>query len=148
MLLLTFIYDLTVGPICYALVAELPSSRLRIKTVVLSRNIYQIAGMIVSVLQSRFMNPTAWNWGGKTAFFWADANLIGLTWTCFRLPEPKGLTYADMDVLFENNISARNFRKVEIDPFRSDHFVVANESESTGLDVEKPGISHHEHATS
>lgn len=40
LLLLTFLYDITVGPVCYSLVAELPSTRLRIKTVVLSRNIY------------------------------------------------------------------------------------------------------------
>ena len=35
-LILTFVYDFTVGPVCYSLVAELPSTRLRIKTVVLS----------------------------------------------------------------------------------------------------------------
>jgi hypothetical protein len=80
---LTFIYDLTVGPVCYSLVAELPSTRLRIKTVVLARNVYQIAGMVIGVLQPRFMNPTAWNWGGKTAFFWGGVNLFGLVWTYF-----------------------------------------------------------------
>jgi SP family general alpha glucoside:H+ symporter-like MFS transporter len=101
--------------------------------------------MITGALQPRFMNPTAWNWGGKTAFFWGGVNLLGLLWTYFRLPEPKGLTYADMDVLFENKISARNFRKVEIDPFRSDHFVV--QSETSGYSVEKPCISHREQTT-
>lgn len=40
LLVLTFLYDITVGPVCYSLVAELPSTRLRIKTVVLSRNVY------------------------------------------------------------------------------------------------------------
>lgn len=92
MLVLTFVYDLTVGPVCYSLVAELPSTRLRIKTVVLSRLVYTGAGVIVGVLQPRFMNPTAWNWGGKTAFFWAGCNLIGLAWTFFRLPG-KSQTY-------------------------------------------------------
>jgi len=90
MLTLTFAYDITVGPVCYCLVAELPSTRLRIKTVVLSRTMYNVAGIIIGLLQPRFMNPTAWNWGGKTAFFWAGFNLLGLCWTYFRLPEPKG----------------------------------------------------------
>ena len=40
LLILTLCYDITVGPVCYSLVAELPSTRLRIKTVVLSRNVY------------------------------------------------------------------------------------------------------------
>jgi SP family general alpha glucoside:H+ symporter-like MFS transporter len=126
-LILTFVYDLTVGPVCYSLVAELPSTRLRIKTVVLSRNVYNVAGIVIGTLQPRFMNPTAWNWRGKTAFFWGGMNLIGIVWTYFRLPEPKGLTYADLDVLFENRVSARKFRKVEVDPFRSDNLVVVEE---------------------
>ena len=40
LLILTFTYDITVGPVCYSLVAELPSTRLRVKSVVLSRNVY------------------------------------------------------------------------------------------------------------
>jgi MFS transporter, SP family, general alpha glucoside:H+ symporter len=88
-LILTFVYDLTVGPVCYSLVAELPSTRLRIKSVVLSRNVYNVFGIIIGTLQPRFMNPTAWNWRGKTAFFWGGLNLLGIIWTYFRLPEPK-----------------------------------------------------------
>jgi SP family general alpha glucoside:H+ symporter-like MFS transporter len=126
-LILTFVYDFTVGPVCYSLVAELPSTRLRIKTVVLSRNVYNVAGIVIGTLQPRFMNPTAWNWRGKTAFFWGGMNLLGIIWTYFRLPEPKGLTFADLDVLFENRVSARKFRKVEVDPFRSDNLVVVEE---------------------
>jgi len=129
MLILTFVYDFTVGPVCYSLVAELPSTRLRIKTVVLARNVYNVAGIVIGTLQPRFMNPTAWNWGGKTAFFWGGCNLLGLIWTYFRLPEPKGLTYADLDVLFENGVSARKFRKVEVDPYRSDNLVIVPEEE-------------------
>ncbi|KAJ9610793.1 hypothetical protein H2200_005570 [Cladophialophora chaetospira] len=142
MLILTFTYDFTVGPVCYCLVAELPSTRLRIKTVVLSRSAYNVAGIVIGLLQPRFMNPTAWNWGGKTAFFWAGANLLGLTWTYFRLPEPKGLTYADLDVLFENHVSARKFRKVEVDPYRSDNLVLVPEDEYDSQEVlgEKKGF--------
>lgn len=40
LLVFTFIYDFTVGPICYSLVSEIPSTRLRQKTVVLARNTY------------------------------------------------------------------------------------------------------------
>jgi len=42
LLILTFIYDLTVGPVCYCLVAEISSVRLRSKTIVLARNAYNI----------------------------------------------------------------------------------------------------------
>ena len=42
LLVYTFVYDITVGPVCYSLVAEIPSTRLKIKTVVLARNFYNI----------------------------------------------------------------------------------------------------------
>ncbi|KAK5946291.1 hypothetical protein PMZ80_000433 [Knufia obscura] len=130
-LILTFVYDFTVGPVCYSLVAELPSTRLRIKTVVLSRNLYNIMGIIISVIQPRFMNPTALNWRGKTGFFWGGLCACGIVWTYFRLPEPKGLTYAELDVLFENKVSARKFRKVDVDPWRSDNLVIVPEEDAS-----------------
>jgi len=138
-LILTFTYDLTVGPVCYSLVAELPSTRLRIKTVVLSRNVYNVMGIIIGTLQPRFMNPTAWNWRGKTCFFWGGLNLLGLIWTYFRLPEPKGLTYGELDVLFENKVSARKFRKVEVDPYRSDNLVIVPDEDASSENIEKKG---------
>lgn len=44
LLLMTFVYDLTIGPVCYCLVAEISSTRLRSKTIVLARNAYNIVG--------------------------------------------------------------------------------------------------------
>jgi len=128
-LILTFVYDFTVGPVCYSLVAELPSTRLRIKTVVLSRNLYNCFGIIIGTLQPRMMNPTAWGWRGKTCFYWAGLNAIGLVWTYFRLPEPKGLTYAELDILFENKVSARKFQTVKVDPYRSDNLVIVPDND-------------------
>lgn len=46
----TFTYGLMVGPICYSFVSELSSTRLRAKSVVLSRNLYNIGGIVVNVL--------------------------------------------------------------------------------------------------
>lgn len=42
LLVYTFVYDFTVGPVCYSIVAEIPSTRLKIKTVVLARNFYNM----------------------------------------------------------------------------------------------------------
>lgn len=33
----------------------------------------------------------------------------------FRLPEPKGRTYAELDVLFEDKVSARKFATTKVD---------------------------------
>ena len=57
----TFVYDLTIGPVCYSLVAELSSTRLKAKSIVLARNFYNIAGLINNALTPNMLNPDAWN---------------------------------------------------------------------------------------
>ena len=120
LLIHVFVYDLTVGPVCYCLVAEISSTRLRSKTIVLARNIYNVIGIFNNIITPRMINPTAFDWGAKAAFFWAGFCTISIVWTYFRLPEPKGKTYAELDVLFERKISARKFKSSSVDPFRGD----------------------------
>lgn len=115
-LVYTFIYDSTVGPVCYSLVSELSSSRLRTKSVVLARNMYNIIGIITNIITPRMLNPTAWDWGAKTGFFWCGTCFICILWTFFRLPEPKGRTYAELDLLFEHGVSARKFKSTIVHP--------------------------------
>ena len=118
LLIYTFVYDFTVGPVCYSLVAEIPSSRLRQKTVVLARTLYNISGTAYTgVIGLYMLNPTAWNWGAKSGFFWAGNCGLCFIWAYYRLPEPKGRTYAELDVLFDKRISARNFATTEVNPY-------------------------------
>lgn len=128
LMLFVFTYDLTVGPVCYCLVAEIPSTRLRVKTVVLARNAYNIASIVANELNPPILNPTAWNLRGKGGFVWAGFCAVSLVWSFFRLPEPKGLAPAEIDVLFEQRVSARRFRKVQADPFRSATMEVATDN--------------------
>ena len=85
-----FVYSLTVGPICYAIISETSAIRLRAKSVCLARNTYNIFNIISGVLEPYMMNPTEWNWKGKTAFFWAGSAALTTCWAYFRLPEAKG----------------------------------------------------------
>jgi MFS transporter, SP family, general alpha glucoside:H+ symporter len=110
-------YQLTVGTVCYSLVAELSTRRLQIKTVVLGRNLYNIVGIITSVLTPYMLNPTAWNWGNYTGFFWAGLAFLCIVYTYFRVPEPKGRTFAELDLLFERKVSARKFASTQVDVF-------------------------------
>jgi SP family general alpha glucoside:H+ symporter-like MFS transporter len=63
MIIWAVFYQLTVGTVCYSLVAEMSTRRLQIKTVVLGRNFYNIIAIITNVLTPYMINPTAWNWG-------------------------------------------------------------------------------------
>lgn len=117
LLVYTFFYDSTVGPVVYSLVSELSSTRLRAKSVVLARNLYNVFSIVNGVIFPYMLNPTAWDWKGKTGFFWAGTCFLCLCWAFFRLPEPKGRTYGELDILFETGVSARKFSGTKVDPF-------------------------------
>lgn len=110
-------YSMTVGPVAYAIISEISSVRLRPLSVCLARTSYQIINVISQVLEPYFMNPTAWNVKGKTAFFWAATALGMLCWSYFRLPEPKGRTYEELDLLFQKKVPARQFSSTQVDPY-------------------------------
>ncbi|KAL4988144.1 general substrate transporter [Aspergillus falconensis] len=114
LLLFTFTYDCTIGPVCYSIVSEIPSTQLRGKTIVLARNVYNVFMIGNGVIVPRMLNPTAWDWGGRTGFFWGGITLLLLCWAYFRLPESRGRTFAEMDILFERGVDARRFEKEEV----------------------------------
>ena len=115
--LYVFTYDITVGPTVYALVSEMPSTRLRIKTVVIARNCYNIASICANELNAPILNPTAWNLRGKGGFVWCGFCFISFVWAYFRLPEPKGLIAEEIDILFEKKVAARKFHSVQVEAF-------------------------------
>jgi SP family general alpha glucoside:H+ symporter-like MFS transporter len=117
LLVYTAFYNATVGPVCYSLVAEMPSTRLRNKTVVLARNLYNVFSIVNGFIIPYMLNPTEWNWAGKAGFFWGGLCLCSATWAFFRLPEPKGRTFGELDVLFERKVPARRFRHTQVDLF-------------------------------
>jgi len=76
------------------------------------------------------MNPTAWariftafkgpklikqDWKGKAGFFWGASSLMILIWAYFRLPECKGRSYRELDILFERRTPAKKFRSEIVD---------------------------------
>lgn len=115
----TFVYDFTVGPVTYSLVSELSSTRLKAKTIVSARAAYNASNIFVNVMTNYQLSSasTGWNWGAKTAFFWAGTAALSAVWVFFRVPEPKGRTYAELDILFEQGVSARKFASTKIDPY-------------------------------
>ena len=57
------------------------------------------------------------DWGPKSGYLWFGTSCVGIVWTYFRLPEPKGRTYGELDILFEDRVPARNFASTKVDEF-------------------------------
>ncbi|KAE8373562.1 general substrate transporter [Aspergillus bertholletiae] len=117
MLVWALFYQCTVGTVAYSLVAELSTRRLQIKTVVLGRNLYNIVAIVCGVLTPYMLNPEAWDWGNYAGFFWGGICFLCVIYTYFRVPEPNGRSFAELDLLFERGVSARKFASTQVDVF-------------------------------
>ncbi|PWY72032.1 sugar transporter [Aspergillus eucalypticola CBS 122712] len=117
MIVWALFYQLTVGTVAYSLVAELSTRRLQIKTVVLGRNLYNIVAIVCGVLTPYMLNPGAWDWGNYAGFFWGGICFLCIVYTFFRVPEPNGRSFAELDLLFERGVSARKFAQTQVDVF-------------------------------
>ncbi|KAF2202376.1 general substrate transporter [Delitschia confertaspora ATCC 74209] len=118
LIIFVFVYDFTIGPVTYAIVSEMSSTRLKSKTIVLARALYNTSNIIVNVLTNYQLGEAAWNWGARTAYFWAGTCGCVVVWVYFRLPEGKGRTYEELDLLFEQKVSGRKFKSTRVDPYR------------------------------
>ena len=60
-LLISTVYGFTIGPVGYNIVGEIPSTRLRAKSVVLARNAYNICGTaFTNIITYRQLSPDSW----------------------------------------------------------------------------------------
>lgn len=140
MIIWAMFYQLTVGTVCYSLVAEISTRRLQIKTVVLGRTLYNLVGIVCSVLTPYMLNPTAWNWGNYAGFFWGGMCFMCIIYTYFRVPEPRGRTFAELDLLFERKVKARDFAHTKVDVFEDS----INESVAEGIEAKVGGVTQSE----
>ena len=123
-----FVYSMTVGPISWAIPAEVSATRLRQKSVCLARISYYIGTILANVIESYMINPTEWNLRGKTGFLWCGTSFILTVWVYFRLPETRGPTFEEIDILFAKGVPARKFKQTELDVYdENNHRLMVHE---------------------
>ncbi|KFX86555.1 hypothetical protein V490_09030 [Pseudogymnoascus sp. VKM F-3557] len=93
---------------------------------------YNAFGVFNCVVTPYQLNPTALDWGGKTAWFWVVFCVICFVYAFFRIPEPRGRTYAEMDWLFAEGISARKFASTVVPRFGDE--MVGEEGASSSVE--------------
>jgi SP family general alpha glucoside:H+ symporter-like MFS transporter len=54
-----------------------------------------------------------------------------LVWAFVRVPETKGRTYAELDVLFEKGVRARNFASTPVEVIECHRAVVAEKEQQS-----------------
>jgi SP family general alpha glucoside:H+ symporter-like MFS transporter len=111
----TIAYQITIGPLGYTILTEIPSTRLRSKTVGVAIAADAVFGIITSTVQPYLLNPGEANAGAKTNFLWGGISIFSLIWCYFRLPETKHRTFEEIDYMFENKVNTRDFKGYHID---------------------------------
>ncbi|EGX96073.1 MFS transporter, putative [Cordyceps militaris CM01] len=110
----TFVYQSSVGPICFVIISEISATRLREKTIAISTAVQSAANVVTMVVMPILLNSDRANWGGKTGFLFGAISLFCFLWCFFRLPESQGRTYEELDILFHRQIPARKFASYDL----------------------------------
>ncbi|KAH8679691.1 general substrate transporter [Tricladium varicosporioides] len=107
----TFFYNVGIGTVSYPVGTEVVSTRLRTWTVGTAISLGYVLAWFVSFFTPYFINPKKLNWGVKYGWIWAGSNFICAIFFYIFLPETKGRTLEELDELFENRVSVKDFPK-------------------------------------
>ncbi|OAA71332.1 trehalose transport-related protein [Cordyceps fumosorosea ARSEF 2679] len=116
LVLFAVVYNFTIGPVCYTIVAETPATRMKTATNSIARGIYIVFSICNLFLVPNLLEPKpqGWGLGTRAALVWAGTSFACLCWAYFRLPEMKDRTPAQIDVMFERGLPARSWSKAKL----------------------------------
>jgi len=109
MVIYNFFYDLTIGPLCFVYLSEISSAKLRDKTIAIATTVNALINVACAVGIPYAINPDQGNLRGKLAFVFFGVSLPCLAWLFLALPETKGRTFEELDIMFQRRVPAKRF---------------------------------------
>lgn len=95
--------------------SEIPALHMRARTQGLGNVVLNFMTWLMAFIFPYMFNPDAGNLRGKVGFVFGATTFVGFVGTYFFLPESKGRTPAELEVLFDRGISPRKFQDVDLD---------------------------------
>jgi sugar porter (SP) family MFS transporter len=115
MLIWSFAYQLTAGPLCFVLNGEIPSTKLRSKTIAFATAAQAVIFIAATVALPYMLNPENGNLRGKTGFVFGAFSLCFVGWAFFRLPETKNRSFEELDIMFHKKIPTKQFKNYDVE---------------------------------
>ncbi len=115
MVITNLLYDLSVGPLCFTVMSEASAVKLRGTTIALSNITVTIFSIIFAVAIPYALDTNGANWGGKLGFLFAGIGVFNVAWCYFCLPETKGRTFEELDLMFQLKVPTRRFKTYQIE---------------------------------
>jgi len=114
-LIVSVLFCLGPAPASWVIIGETSSIRLRPLTTGMGRAAYYIVEFPCIFLASYMLNPKGGNLGGKCGYVWGATGFLCLVTAYFFLPEMKGRSYREIDIMFKRKVPARQWKKSNID---------------------------------
>ncbi|KFY25691.1 hypothetical protein V491_01639 [Pseudogymnoascus sp. VKM F-3775] len=114
-LIISVLFTLGPAPASWVIIGETSAIRLRPLTTGIGRASYYIVEIPCIFLGSYMLNPTGGNLGGKCGYVWGFTGFVCLVTAFFYLPEMKGLSYREIDILFKRKVPARKWKETIVD---------------------------------
>ena len=109
-----FVYFFTIGAMAFAILGEASSSALRAPTMALATATQAVMGTAMNFAIPYMVNPDEGNLKGKVGFVFGGLGLIGTIWSFFFVPELKGRTFREIDIMFFDRIPPRKMGSYHI----------------------------------
>lgn len=104
------VYFFSVGPIAWALCAEISSSRLRSRAVGLGIVVQNLFGVLLLTVIPYMLNPDEGNLKGKIGFIFAFTTAVPIVWIYFRIPETARRSFDELDAMFAARVPSGRFK--------------------------------------
>lgn len=98
----------------FVLISEISSTRLRGRTIAIATAVQSFAGIVFTVAMPYMLSSDEANWKGKAGYLFGAISLVCCVWCWFRLPESRGRTFEEIDILFEKRVNARKFADYDL----------------------------------
>jgi SP family general alpha glucoside:H+ symporter-like MFS transporter len=114
-LIVSVLFTLGPAPASWIIIGETSSIRLRPLTTGVGRAAYYLVNIPCIFLGSWMLNETGANLGGKCGYVWAATAFICTAAAWWWLPEMKGRSYREIDILFKRKVQARKWKNTTVD---------------------------------
>ncbi|CAI0648019.1 unnamed protein product [Colletotrichum noveboracense] len=108
-------FTLGPAPASWVIIAETSAIRLRPLTTGIGRAAYYVVNIPCIFLATYMLNTTGVNLGGKCGYVWGATGFVCFVLAYFYIPEMKGRSVREIDIMFKRKIPARQWKKTVID---------------------------------
>lgn len=115
MVLTVFIYNCSIGPVCFTIMSEVSSVKLRGITIAIANMTVVVLSAVFAVAIPYALDTNGANWGGKLGFLFLGLGAFNIAWVYFYLPETQGRTFEELDIMFHNRVPTRRFKEYQIE---------------------------------